>query len=139
MDRRLGDAKRDGPLSRRTRDKAGHSSNGVAAVDKNRGAGHEIRRLRGEKDCRAGAFLGRAETAGRRATNDLLEERPRLDRRRHVALDPSGNDRIDLYIMRRKLDRHRLRELYERTLARRIRRRDWIAEVRIFTRYIDDL
>src|ERR1700682_1080464 len=113
--------------------------NRVAAVDEDGRAGDKVGSARSEKNRRPGAFIRRAEAAGRRALDDLVVERASFDRRGHLALDPSWHHRVDLYVMRRQLDRHRLGQLHEPALGRGVGGRDRIAEERVLARDVDDL
>src|SRR5689334_17280590 len=119
--------------------KSAASADRISAVDEDRGAGDEIGRTRSEEYCRSRAFLRRAEASGRRALDDVIVKWPSLYRCGHVALDPSGHDRVDLDIVRRQLDRRRLGQLHEPALGGGIRGRNGISEQRVLARNIDYL
>ena len=108
--------------------------NRVAAVDGNRHARHEVRGAGREEYRHAGTIVGLAPPGRRRAREDHpVELRPILalaHHRGHIRRDPSRGQRVDLDVVRRELDRHRLRELHDAALRGRVgrhraRRRRW--------------
>ena len=113
----------------------------IAAIDRNCGAGDEIRGGRRQKHRNAGKILRRAPALRRRARqHSFIQAGHLLARRaRQIGVDPARQDAIDLDVVFRPGHRHRPRHLHDAAFAGGVRRGIGRGEDRHHRSDIDDL
>src|SRR5262245_61465342 len=93
---------------------------GVAAVDGNGGAGHEVGGGSGQEHGHPGHVVDLAPaTGGRPLEHVVVQARDLLARLAgEVRVDPAGQHGVDLDVVARPGGRHRSRQLYDAALTR---------------------
>src|SRR5664280_3368418 len=115
------------------------SSNRIAAIDTNGSAGYKIRGMGGQVDGGSGNLFGVPPSPGGGAGKNFVVEWHGLDGSRHVGLNPSWRNCVDLNVVRRKFDCHRLGQLNDRAFRGAVRGDQAGSEERVHAADVDDL
>lgn len=115
------------------------SSDRVTAINANRSTRNEVRSLRCQVHSGSGNFLRLTVSAGWGPRKNFVVQWHRANRRRHVRFNPPGRDRIDLNVVRRKLNGHGFGQLDYRSFRRAVRRDEPRSKERVHTGNVDNL